>query len=303
MTEPIRIEADERPKDDHIPRETSLGAVEVATVDGPARIRGAFDRARDEARAALVIYLPAGFPDMATSEACLRAAVEAGADLVEVGFPFSDPMMDGPVIQQANQHVLDAGMGVTDHLAMCTALTADLPAPALTMTYVTIADARGYDRFAEECAAAGLAGVILPDLPAHEGDDWRAAAAPYDLATVFLASSVSSDARLDAIARCSSGFVYATGLLGVTGVDGVAHDDAEALVGRIRARTDTPVAVGVGIRDADDAARVATFADGVIVGSAAVRAVADGAPDGAPDRVAELVRRLRAGCHRTDATG
>ena len=298
MAEPIRIEADERPRDDFIPRETSLGAVEAATLDGPARIREAFDRARDEDRAALVIYLPAGYPDMTTSEACLRAAVEAGADLVEVGFPFSDPMMDGPVIQQANQHVLDAGLGVTDHLAMCTALTADLPAPALTMTYVTIADARGYDRFAEECAAAGLAGVILPDLPAHEGDDWRAAAAPYDLATVFLASSVSSDARLDAIADCSSGFVYATGLLGVTGVDAVAHDAAEGLVGRIRARTDTPVAVGVGIRDADDAARVAAFADGVIVGSAAVRAVADGAPGGAADRVAELVAELRVGCER-----
>lgn len=298
MAEPIRIEADERPKDDFIPRETSLGAVEVATLDGPARIRGAFDRAREEDRAGLVIYLPAGYPDTDTSEACLRAAVEAGADLVEVGLPFSDPMMDGPVIQQANQHVLDAGLTVTDHLAMCTALTADLPVPALAMTYVTIADARGYDRFAEECAAAGLAGVILPDLPAHEGGDWRAAAAPYDLATVFLASSVSSDDRLDAIADSSSGFVYATGLLGVTGVDGVAHDDARTLVGRIRERTDTPVAVGVGIRDAEDAARVAAFADGVIVGSAAVRAVGDGAPDGAPERVATLVRELRAGCAR-----
>lgn len=298
MPEPIRIEADERPKDDFIPRETSPGAVEVGTVDGPARIAEAFGYARDQDRAALVIYMPANFPDPDTSLACFRAAVEAGADLVEVGFPFSDPMMDGPIIQQANQHVLDAGHGVADHLALTTRLSAEVTAPALCMTYVTIADARGYTRFAEECAAAGLAGVILPDLPAHEGDDWRAAAAHHDLATVFLASSVSTDARLDAIAEASTGFVYAAGLLGVTGVKDVAQDDTHALVDRVRARTDSPVAVGIGVKTRADARAVAAFADGVIVGSAVVGAIADGDPTGAPDRVASLVRELRAGCEQ-----
>lgn len=296
MPEPIRIEADDRPKDDFIPRETSLASVEVAPVDGPARIGDAFARARGEDRAALVIYLPANFPDAETSLACFRAAVEAGADVLEIGFPFSDPMMDGPTIQAANQHVLDAGHGVVDHLALATQVTAAVDAPALCMTYVTIADTRGYDAFAEECAAAGLAGVILPDLPAHEGADWQAAAAPHDLATVFLASSVSTDARLDAIADASSGFVYAAGLLGVTGVKNVSQDDTRTLVERIRARTDAPVAVGIGVKDADDARAVAAYADGVIVGSAVVNAVADGDPDGAPDRVHELVAELRAGC-------
>lgn len=298
MPEPIRIEADEQPKDDYIPRETSLGAVEVDTVDGPDRIAHAFARANDQGRAALMPYLPANYPDPDTSLACFRAAVEAGADLVEVGFPFSDPMMDGPIIQQANQHVLDAGYGVTDHLALAALLSAEVDVPALCMTYVTIADSRGYARFAEECAAAGLAGVILPDLPAHEGDDWRAAAGHHDLATVFLASSVSTDTRLDAIADASTGFVYATGLLGVTGVKDVAQDDAHALVDRVRDRTDRPVAVGIGVKTRADAQAVAAFADGVIVGSAVVRAIADGDPAGAPDRVASLVSELRAGCER-----
>lgn len=296
MGEPIRIEADERPRDDAVPRETSLGAVETATVDGPARIGAVFARARDEDRAALVIYLPANFPDPDTSLQCMRAAVDAGADVIEVGFPFSDPMMDGPTIQRANQHVLDAGHTVSDHLVLAAALTAAVDVPALCMTYVTIADARGYERFAEQCAAADLAGVILPDLPASEGDDWRAAAAPHDLATVFLASSVSTEARLDAIAERSTGFVYAAGLLGVTGVKDVSQDDARGLVERLRARTETPVAVGIGVKTAANAREVAAYADGVIVGSAAVQVVADGDPAGAPDRLAALVAELRSGC-------
>jgi tryptophan synthase alpha chain len=296
MPEPIRIEADERPRDDFVPRETSLASIESDSVDGPARVAAAFADARAEERAALVIYLPANYPDPETSLDCFRAAIEAGADVVEVGFPFSDPMMDGPTIQAANQHVLDAGHTVADHLALVTALTSEVDTPALCMTYVTIADTRGYERFAEECAAAGLAGVILPDLPASEGDDWRAAAAPHDLATVFLASSVSTDERLDTIADAATGFVYAAGLLGVTGVDAVDQGDSRALVERLRARTDLPVAVGIGVRTADDARAVAGYADGVIVGSAVVRAIADGDAAGAPDRVRALVAELRAGC-------
>lgn len=296
MPEPIRIEADERPRDDFVPRETSPVAVESGTVDGPARIGAAFAQAHEQDRAALVIYLPANYPDPQTSAACFRAAVEAGADVLEVGFPFSDPMMDGPTIQAANQHVLDAGHTVADHLALSARVVADLDVPALCMTYVTIADARGYAPFAEACAAAGLAGVILPDLPAHEGADWRAAAAPHDLATVFMASSVSTDDRLDAIAAASTGFVYAAGLLGVTGVKDVAQDDTRALVERLRARTDTPVAVGIGVKDRRGARDVAAFADGVIVGSAVVRAIADGDVAGAPDRVHALVADLRDGC-------
>lgn len=268
-----------------------------ADLAGHSAIAEAFARARDEQRAALVIYLTAGFPDVATSPACFEAAVEAGADVLEVGLPFSDPMMDGPIIQAANQTVLDAGTNLDAQLDVVARLSG-LDVPKLAMTYVTIADTRGYERFARDCAAAGLSGVILPDLPAPEAEPWLAAASDAGLATVFLASSVSSDERLDQLCAASSGWVYATGLMGVTGVKGVSQDVTRELVDRIRARTDLPVAVGIGVRDAASAAEVAAYADGVIVGSAVVRAASDGDPAGAPDRVAALVRELRAGVER-----
>lgn len=272
----------------------------IAHLDAPghARIADAFARARDEDRAALVIYLPAGFPDLATSEACLLAAAEAGADVLEVGFPFSDPMMDGPTIQAASQQALDQGITVADELAMCARLTAATDVPTLVMTYVTIPDARGFNIFSEAALAAGLAGVILPDLPADEAGPWLAEATPRGLGTVFLASSVSADERLDEIATRSTGFIYAAGLLGVTGVKSVSQDETEQLVARLKQRTDTPVAVGIGVKTAKDAARIAAYADGVIVGSAVVEVAADGDPSGAPDRVASLVRELRAGTAR-----
>lgn len=269
-----------------------------ATLDPGARhaerVRSVFDATREQGRAALIIYLPAGFPDMDTSEACLRAAAEAGADLLEVGFPFSDPMMDGPTIQAASQTALDHGYRVADNLAMCGRLTAAIDIPAVVMTYVTIPDARGFAAFASEAADAGLAGAILPDLPAAEAGPWLEAARAHDLATIFLASSVTTDERLDDIAAVSTGFLYAASLLGVTGVrDTVA--DASGLVARVRAATDLPVCVGIGVSDREQAASVGAYADGVIVGSAIVRAAGDGEPAGAPERVAALVRELRAG--------
>jgi tryptophan synthase alpha chain len=299
MSEPtVQIEADDRPRDHDVPREADPTVITSAPGDGPERIRAAFDRARAEDRAALVVYLPAGYPDLDISEACLVAAAEAGADLLEVGFPFSDPMMDGPIIQAASQQALDRGITVVDDLAMSTRLTARVDVPALVMTYVTIADTRGYHEFAEACVGAGLAGAILPDLPAAEAGPWIDAARPRGLATVFLASSVSADARLDGIADRSTGFVYAAGLLGVTGVKQVAQGDTRHLVERLRERTDTPIAVGIGIKTRDDAAAVAAYADGVIVGSEVVRAVGAGDPATAPQRVAALVRELRAGVER-----
>jgi tryptophan synthase alpha chain len=258
-----------------------------------SRVTAAFHAARDDGRAALVVYLPAGFPDMATSRACLEAAAEAGADVLEVGFPFSDPMMDGPIIQAASQQALDQGYGIDDDLAMCADLTAHVDVPVCVMTYVTIPDTRGYRRFAADAAKAGLAGAILPDLPAGEARPWIDEARAVDLDTVFLASSVSTDARLDAIAEASTGFVYAVGLMGVTGVKEVSQSDSRALVARLEERTDTPVAVGLGVKTPAQAADVATFADGVIVGSAIVQAATDGEPRTAPARVATLVTSLR----------
>jgi len=267
-------------------------------LDGPTgaqRIAAVFDQCRAQRRAALIVYLPAGFPDMATSQACLEAAAAAGADLLEVGFPFSDPMMDGPTIQAANQVALDHGYGVPDDLLMCSLLTAATHVPAVAMTYYTIPDARGLEWFAEGIQAAGLAGAILPDLPANEAAPWLDQARLRGLATIFLASSVSSDARLAAIADVSGGWVYAAGLLGVTGVKAVDDSETRDLVARIRKHTTLPVAVGLGVRTADQAGLVAAYADGVIVGSAAVTAVADGPIESAPQRVAGFVRELRRG--------
>jgi tryptophan synthase alpha chain len=265
----------------------------MAATAGDLRIAEAFARARGEGRAALIVYLTGCYPDPETSRACFAAAVDAGADVLEVGIPFSDPMMDGPVIQASNQHVLDAGVTVADQLALARALPPSVPTVA--MTYVTIADTRGYARFAAECADAGVAGVILPDLPVPEADDWRRHARARGLATIFLASSVSTDDRLAAIGAASTGWVYAVGLLGVTGVKAVAMDTTRALVERLRRHTDLPVAVGIGVKDRASAAEVAAFADGVIVGSAVVSAAGAGDPAGAPARVASLVAELRAG--------
>jgi tryptophan synthase alpha chain len=274
------------------------GGPDGSTSRGSARIAAAFARAAAEDRAALIVYLTAGYPDPETSRACIRAAVEAGADIIEVGLPFSDPIMDGPTIQAANQVVLDSGLGLEAQLEVAREALEGSAVPAVAMTYVTVADTRGYARFAADCAAAGLDGVILPDLPVLESDTWRESAAAQELAPIFLASSVSSPQRLDAIATSSAGWIYAIGLLGVTGVDAVDDGPTRELVAGLRERTSTPIAVGIGVRDGATARSVASFADGVIVGSAVLRAIADGPPAGAPERVRDLVTELRQGMDR-----
>jgi tryptophan synthase alpha chain len=261
-------------------------------------VQGAIRAANADGRAALVVYLPAGFPDLAASQACLEAAAEGGADLLEVGFPYSDPLMDGPTIQAANQVALDAGCTPADDFALCRALTDRVGVPALVMTYYNLAwHYRGTDRldaFAAEAVEAGLAGAILPDLPAEEGAPWRAVADARALATVFLAAPTSADERLAAVAESSTGFVYATSTLGVTGERQSLSGMAAPLVGRLREVTDRPVCVGIGVTTREHAAEVASFADGVIVGSAVVRA----AEAGGPQAVRELVADLARGCRR-----
>ena len=261
-------------------------------------VSAAIKAANDDGRSALVAYLPAGYPDMDTSLACLLAAAQAGADVLEVGFPYSDPLMDGPTIQAANQVALDRGYTPADDFAMCSQLTAAVEVPTLVMTYYNLAwHYRGTSRlddFAAQAVGPGLAGAILPDLPAEEGQDWSSVAAARDLATVFLAAPTSSDERLAAVAERSTGWVYATSTLGVTGERQSLSSMAAPLVARLRACTDKPVAVGIGVTSGQHAHEVGGFADGVIVGSAIVRA----AGDGGPDAVASLVAELAAGCRR-----
>lgn len=264
----------------------------------PATITSAIRAANEDGRAALVVYLPAGYPDLDTSLACMEAAVEAGADLLEVGFPYSDPLMDGPTIQAANQVALDQGLTPSDDFDLCARLTAAVDVPVAVMTYYNLAwHYRGVDTledFAAAAVGAGLSGAILPDLPAAAGGPWVDVAGRHGLATIFLAAPTSTDERIAAVAAATSGFVYATSTLGVTGERQSLSDMAAPLVARVRALTDKPVCVGIGVTTREHAAEVAGFADGVIVGSAVVRA----AGDGGPEAVRALVTALAAGCRR-----
>jgi tryptophan synthase alpha chain len=240
--------------------------------------------ARAEGRAALIAYLPVGYPDVDTSIAAMVAAVEGGADVVEVGVPYSDPGMDGPVIQQAVDVAVRAGVGLPDVFTAVGAVAAAGAVPVV-MSYWNPIERYGVDRFADDLAAAGGAGAITPDLIPDEAGPWLAATERTGVDRVFLVAPSSTDARLAATAAASRGFVYAASTMGVTGTRATVGDAAQRLVARARAVTDTPVCVGLGVSDGDQAAEVAAFADGVIVGSAYVRVLLEG-------RGAAGVRRL-----------
>jgi len=230
----------------------------------------AFDQAADEGRAAVIGYLPAGFPSVDDGIEAARAMARSGADILEIGLPYSDPLIDGPVIQEAVHRALTGGVRVPDVLRTVEAV-AGTGVPALVMTYWNPVDRYGVQAFAADLAAAGGAGLITPDLTPDEADPWLAAAAAHDLDAVFLAAVSSTQERIARIAAASRGFVYAASLMGVTGERDAVSRDAEDLVGRIRKYTALPVAVGLGVRDGTQAAQVARFADGVIVGTAFVR--------------------------------
>ena len=254
-------------------------------------------RTRSQRRAALVGYLPVGFPDVPISIKAMTAMVDAGVDIIEVGVPYSDPLMDGPVIQHAVEAALRAGARPKDAVAAAHAV-AEAGAPALLMSYWNPIDRYGVERFAADLAAAGGAGLITPDLIPDEAADWLAASAAHGLDRVFLVAPSSTDARLTSTAAACRGFVYAASTMGVTGVRASVGDAAKILVERTRGVTDTPVCVGLGVSTGRQAAEVASFADGVIVGSAFVRCLAE-APSTAAglaavrDLAAELARGVR----------
>ena len=253
--------------------------------------------AREEGRAALIGYLPAGFPDLEVSIEAMLAMVDGGVDVLEIGIPYSDPLMDGPVIQRAVEAALRGGTRPRDAITAAGAVAA-AGAPALLMTYWNPVDRYGVERFAADLAAAGAAGLITPDLIPDEAADWLAASDAHGLDRVFLVAPSSTDARLAATAEACRGFVYAASTMGVTGVRSRVGDAAEVLVTRTRAVTPTPVCVGLGVSNGEQAAQVAGFADGVIVGSAFVRALAGAATpaDGVAavrELAAELARGVR----------
>ncbi|MCG7527025.1 tryptophan synthase subunit alpha [Streptomyces sp. OfavH-34-F] len=247
--------------------------------------------ARAEDRAALIAYLPAGFPTVDGGIEAVKAVVEGGADVVEVGLPHSDPVLDGPVIQTADDIALRGGVRIADVMRTVREAHEATGAPILVMTYWNPIDRYGVERFTAELAAAGGAGCILPDLPVQESALWREHAGRHGLATVFVVAPSSKDERIATITDAGSGFVYAASLMGVTGTRASVGAQARDLVLRTRATTELPVCVGLGVSDAAQAAEVAGFADGVIVGSAFVKRMLD-----APDEAAGLaaVRSLAA---------
>jgi tryptophan synthase alpha chain len=250
----------------------------------------------DEGRSALVGYLPAGFPDVDGAIDAIKAMVDAGCDVIEIGLPYSDPIMDGPTIQAAVQQALDGGVRTKDVLRTVEAVAATGVA-TVVMTSWNPVERYGVERFATDLAIAGGCGLITPDITPDAAGEWITAADAHDLDKIFLVAPSSTDERLAMTTAACRGFVYATAVMGVSGTRESTSDLAGPLVRRTRAVTDLPIGVGLGISNGKQAAEVATFADAVIVGSAFVRTILDAGSDraGGLARLRDLTTDLAAG--------
>jgi tryptophan synthase alpha chain len=258
----------------------------------------ALAKAAADDRAALIAYLPVGYPSVELSITAMRALVEAGADVIEVGVPYSDPVMDGPTIQRATEPAVRAGVGVSDALRAVAAVV-DAGGAAVTMGYWNQVERYGVDRYAADLGAAGGSGAITPDLIPDEAGAWFAATDAAGIDRIFLVAPSSTDARIVSTVQASRGFVYATAVMGVTGARASVSDAGAALVARVRALApQLPVCVGLGVSDGAQAAQVAAYADGVIVGSALVRCLLDSPDEQGIDALRVLTADLAAGVRR-----
>lgn len=241
---------------------------------------------RDGGAKLLVPYITGGIDPRWVD--LVRSAADAGADAIEIGIPFSDPVMDGPTIQAASGQAI--ARGATPASILDDVSAADVGVPLVVMTYFNIGFKMGVERFASECRAAGISGMILPDVPLEEMSEWDPAATAAGLETVMLASPLTPDARLPRLTERAQGFVYGVNLLGVTGERAAIGDLAAALAARLKAVTDVPAVMGFGISTPEQAVEVASHADGVVVGSALMRRVLDGE---GPLRIGQAVAELR----------
>ena len=242
----------------------------------------------------LVTYITAGDPDLPRTEGILRALDRAGADVLEVGVPFSDPLADGPVIQRATERALASGTTLSGVLQMVTRLRADLRAPIVIFSYANPILRLGAERFADEAKAAGVDGVLVLDLPIEEAAEFRALLADRGIDTILLLSPTTTDDRLRRAAALGSGFLYAISRLGVTGARDAIADGAEDMVRRIRTVSSLPIALGFGISRPDHVREVGRWADAAVVGSALVSVIAEaGASTDLNTRVEEYVRWLK----------
>ena len=259
-----------------------------------SRIEQAFTRLHDERRGGMVTYVTAGDPDAGTSAKILAALATGGADILEVGVPFSDPLADGPVIQRATERALSAGTTLRGVLAMIEGVRASIAAPIVVFSYANPLLRMGEAAFARQAASAGVDGVLALDLPIEEAGGFRETLRSAALDTIFLLSPTTTDARIERAAELGRGFLYGISRLGVTGARDQVASGAAALAARIRARTSMPIALGFGISRPEHVAEVGRYADAAVVGSALVSVIAE--HNGAPDliaRVEEYVRWLR----------
>ena len=262
-----------------------------------SRIAETFARLRAEGRPGLVTYTTAGDPDVPRSAEILKALARAGADVLEVGVPFSDPLADGPVIQRAVERALAAGGSMRATLAMIASIRTEVSTPIVLFTYANPIVRMGLDAFAERAAAAGVDGVLALDLPVEEADEFREALTRNGLDTIFLLSPTTIEPRIRRAAELGRGFLYGISRLGVTGARDTVATGAEDMVRRIRAVTDLPLALGFGISKPEHVAEVGAYADAAVVGSALVALIAE--TSGMPDQLARIenyVGSLRAAC-------
>lgn len=255
------------------------------------RTGDAIAAANRDRNGALIGYLPVGFPTVDESIRAGIATLKAGADVLELGVPYSDPVMDGPTIQAATTAALAGGVRLRDTFRAVREITAATGKPVIVMTYFNPVFRYGVDRFAADLAEAGGAGLITPDLVPDEAAEWIAASDRHDLDRVFLVAPSSTEARVESAVRASRGFVYAVSTMGTTGARTEMDEAAREVVAGIHRAGDLPACVGLGISRADQVADVLSYADGAIVGSALVRALAD---DGV-DRVTAVTRELATG--------
>ncbi len=248
---------------------------------------------RFDRKPGLVVYLTAGDPSEEATREIAIAAIDAGADVIELGVPFSDPLADGPVIQRAMERAVDRGTSLKDVLKLAGEIRAARPAAGLVIfTYLNPILRLGLSRFADAAAAAGADGVLVTDLIVEEAGEYLAEMERVKLAPIFLAAPTSPDQRLEAIATHTKGFVYAISRVGITGTQQNLTSDAEALVARIRRWTTLPVAVGFGISNSEHVAQVGRFADAAVIGSAIVELIERSTPDSAPGAVARFIKGL-----------
>jgi tryptophan synthase alpha chain len=241
-------------------------------------------------RPALIPFMTAGDPAPAQTVAVMHALVAGGADVIELGMPFSDPMADGPVIQRSSERALKNGVGLRDVLKYVAAFrNKDDTTPVVLMGYANPIERMGHAAFVQQAKAAGVDGVLIVDYPPEEAGEWLQALEGSGIDPIFLLSPTSTDARIDRVARVAKGYIYYVSLKGVTGASNIDTRDVEAMIARIRTRTKVPVGVGFGIRDGATAKRIAAIADAVVIGSRVVQDLADGPASTAPERAKKVM--------------